>query len=398
LAFDPPWSLVLNPGKSSQHATAFEVPALEVPDEESCNFLARYLTDVGNTTKSRPSTAHLRGASCDRRQGSKVTVAKRYASFMIRWWRLDSGSQRVEIEHIQSSERALLDSLRSALEWISAYGDTPTRALGSGPDPMALLPGALPKKPPQTNGRDTTRELSGCFPGDTERENFTMKTMSNPLRATMPTGVSGPEVVSGRLKGQLEPTFQTLVSVLQGVALITLVSRVEATYQHFTVLNWILAATAFLYFLAVWNEYMMGYLAYIFMPALLTSVLPFAFLAVELFLAFFVASDERAYALVFAVGACVGVAQYLDTTVRVRGAAADNPIYPTIARLWWSRIGLTAMLAIGAGTTWALYDTIVRFQLQLAVAIVFFAGITLFLVLSVPFWNRALAYARGGRV
>jgi hypothetical protein len=324
-------------------------------------------------------------------------VAKRYASFMIRWWRLDSGSHRVEIEHIQSSERALLDSLRSAFEWISAHGDTTAHALGSAPDQMALLPGALPKPTRQANEREAKRELSGCFPGDTERKNCTMKAMSNPPHATMSTGVSGPEVVSGRLKGQLEAAFQMLVSVLQGVALITLVSRVEATYQHFTLLNWILAATAFLYFLAVWNEYMMSYLAYIFMPALLSSVLPFAFLAVELFLAYFVASDERAYVLVFGIGACVGVAQYLDTTVRVSGATADNPIYPTIARLWWSRIGLTVALAIGAGTIWALYDTMALFKLQLAVAIVFFAGIALFLVLSVPFWNRVLAYARGKR-
>jgi hypothetical protein len=45
-------------------------------------------------------------------------VKKRYASFFIRWWRIDSGQQRVEIEHIQTGERTLLDSLRAAFKWI----------------------------------------------------------------------------------------------------------------------------------------------------------------------------------------------------------------------------------------------------------------------------------------
>jgi hypothetical protein len=224
-----------------------------------------------------------------------------------------------------------------------------------------------------------------------------MEAKPNSPYATISTLGPGTEVVSARLKGQLAPAFLTLVSILQGVALITLVSRVEATYQHFTLVNWILATTAFVYFVAVWNEYLMGYLAYIFMPALLNSVIPFAFLAVELFLAYFIYSDQRAYALVFGIGASVGLAQYLDTTARVRAAIADNPIYPAIARLWWGRIGLAGALAAGAVTTWALYDVLTLSMIPLAVAIVFLVGTVLFLLLSVPFWRGALAYANGKR-
>jgi hypothetical protein len=224
-----------------------------------------------------------------------------------------------------------------------------------------------------------------------------METKSNAPYSTISTLVPAPEVVSARFKGQLAPAFLTLVSIIQGVALITLVSRVEATYQHFTLVNWVLATTAFVYFVAVWNEYLMGYLAYIFMPALLSSVIPFAFLAVELFLAYFIYSDQRAYVLVFGIGAGVGLAQYLDTTARVSASIADNPIYPVIARLWWGRIGLTGALAAGAVATWALYDMVMLSTIPLAVAIVFLVGTVLFLLLSVPFWSGALAYANGKR-
>ena len=49
----------------------------------------------------------------------------RYSSFLLRWWRLTGGGQRVEIEHIQSGERTLLGSLPAALDWIGAHsGDT----------------------------------------------------------------------------------------------------------------------------------------------------------------------------------------------------------------------------------------------------------------------------------
>jgi hypothetical protein len=214
-------------------------------------------------------------------------------------------------------------------------------------------------------------------------------------QANSSTRITDSEVVASRLKGQLAPAFLTLVSILQGVALIALASRVEANYQHFTLTDWVLTATAFIYFVAVWNEYLMGYLAYIFMPALLNSVIPFAFLAVELFLIHFVSGDQRAYVLTFGIGAVVGLTQYLDTTARVRAARTDNPIYHSIARLWWVRIGLTAALAAGAGVIWILYDTLMLGNLQLAVAVVLFAGALLFLLLSVPFWSRALAYANG---
>jgi hypothetical protein len=45
---------------------------------------------------------------------------RRHQSFLLRVWRLARGRSRVEVEHIQSGERALVGSVADALAWIQA--------------------------------------------------------------------------------------------------------------------------------------------------------------------------------------------------------------------------------------------------------------------------------------
>jgi len=47
-------------------------------------------------------------------------MAKLGGSFLIRYWHLGAGARRIEIEHIQSGERALVASAAAALDWIGA--------------------------------------------------------------------------------------------------------------------------------------------------------------------------------------------------------------------------------------------------------------------------------------
>ena len=56
-------------------------------------------------------------------------MAKLGGSFLIRYWHLGAGARRIEIEHIQSGERALVASAAAALDWIGARaGDTAAQA------------------------------------------------------------------------------------------------------------------------------------------------------------------------------------------------------------------------------------------------------------------------------
>jgi hypothetical protein len=55
----------------------------------------------------------------------------RYAAYMIRCWRDDCALRRLEIVHIQSGERVVVESLSAALEWIDAHRP---------PDDLPVLP------------------------------------------------------------------------------------------------------------------------------------------------------------------------------------------------------------------------------------------------------------------
>ncbi len=50
-------------------------------------------------------------------------MARLCGSFLVRWWDLSRGEGRVEIEHIQTGEKAFVGSLAAAAEWIGERGD-----------------------------------------------------------------------------------------------------------------------------------------------------------------------------------------------------------------------------------------------------------------------------------
>jgi hypothetical protein len=60
-------------------------------------------------------------------------MSKRYASFMLRWWRHGDNRELVELEQIQTGERVLLGSLDAAFDWLAAHGPAFSRAARSSP-------------------------------------------------------------------------------------------------------------------------------------------------------------------------------------------------------------------------------------------------------------------------
>lgn len=49
-------------------------------------------------------------------------MAKHFNSFLLRHWRLDDASDRLEVEHIQSGRQLRATSLASVLAWIGDGG------------------------------------------------------------------------------------------------------------------------------------------------------------------------------------------------------------------------------------------------------------------------------------
>jgi hypothetical protein len=200
-----------------------------------------------------------------------------------------------------------------------------------------------------------------------------------------------PTSVATRLRSQFAPAYLTLTSIIQGVALSALVVRVEGMYQHFDLANWLLVTATLLAFLLVWHEYLMQALAYVWMPTLIDSAVPFGFLVAELFLAHFIYGNERLWLLVAGLAFILAIVAWGTTHTHtqenadvLKAVAGLSPV-----RVLPSVISIVVFLGM-----WALYDVIGLGQvsgLVAAVAVVVIAGV---IATTVPYWNRVLAYAR----
>ena len=205
-----------------------------------------------------------------------------------------------------------------------------------------------------------------------------------------------PETVYQRLKGQFAPAYLTLTSIIQGVALSTLVMRVEATNAQFDATNWLLTVATFVGFLTLWNEYLMQVLAFVWVPTLLDSLVPFAFLAGELFMAHFVYNGLRGWLLTLGLLFVVGAVAQILTNMQARSLADENrDIIRVLASHFRIRAVLGAVIIVLSLCAFALYDVLRLGQAQFVVALLAFALSIVFVGSSVPFWNQVLAYARG---
>jgi len=205
-----------------------------------------------------------------------------------------------------------------------------------------------------------------------------------------------PETVSQRLKGQFAPAYLTLTSIIQGVALAFLAARVEATYTQFDAMDWLLAAATFVGFLAVWNEYLMQVLAFVWVPTLLDSLVPFAYLACELFMAHFVYHNLRGWLLTLGLIFVVGALSQVVSSMQARTFADENrDIARVLAPQGWVRAALNVVFVVLSLCAWALYDVLRLGQVPFIVALLAFISIIVFVSSSVPYWNQLLAYARG---
>ncbi len=184
-----------------------------------------------------------------------------------------------------------------------------------------------------------------------------------------------PEMISQRLKGQLAPAYLTLTSIIQGVAFAFLAARVESTYTQFDTTDWLLTVATFMSFL---------------------SLVPFAFLASELFAAHFVYNGLRNWLLSLGLAFIVGMVASLVTTMQARSLPEENrDLARALTPLNWVRAALSMVILVLCLAAWALYDVLRLEQVQIVVALVALVAIIVFLGSSVPYWNRVLAYARG---
>jgi predicted MFS family arabinose efflux permease len=140
----------------------------------------------------------------------------------------------------------------------------------------------------------------------------------------------------------------------------------------------------------------MTVLSHVWLPGLLDSLVPFAFLVSELLMVHFVGEDLRGWLLGYGLVALVGVAAWAQRNLRIRQFADEERDVPLAlaARHWYRGALAVAVTAFGL-LGWLLYDALGLESAQLAVAVAGLAGVVVIIASSDPMWNEILRYARG---
>ena len=207
-----------------------------------------------------------------------------------------------------------------------------------------------------------------------------------------------PREMTNRLHGMFLPAYLTLMSVIGGVALAALTSEVQAhrLQNAITPTQWILVLATFLLYLAIWNEYVMGVVIYVWFPSLLDAAFPFAWLIVELILCYSTFGGIRGYLLAFAIAVAMGPLNYLHLTMRVRRLHEDQLVIHRLLRGYRQFrffVGPFIFLATLL-LAWYFYDAIGLGKYEMVVALVILAMVVVVLASSIPYWNIVLNYAR----
>jgi hypothetical protein len=218
-----------------------------------------------------------------------------------------------------------------------------------------------------------------------------------PLAGTTAHGTPpGPERISRRLREQFAPAYLAISGLVQVLVLDALISKVEGGYTGYDVADWLVVAATFLVCVDIWHEYLMTVLSHVWLPGLLDSLVPFAFLVTELLMVHFVGEDLRGWLLGYGLVALVGVAAWAQGNLRIRQFADQERDLPlALATRHWYRAALAAAVTAFGLLGWLLYDPLSLDEVQVAIAAAGLAGVVAIIASSVPMWNQILTYARG---
>src|SRR5437764_120164 len=87
-----------------------------------------------------------------------------------------------------------------------------------------------------------------------------------------------------KLKDSFTPTYLTILSVIQAVALADLATIVATEREHFTVVHWLLVLLTFCVLIIIWNVYTIQSTVWDWIPDVRDAAIPFVTGALELFL------------------------------------------------------------------------------------------------------------------
>ena len=207
-----------------------------------------------------------------------------------------------------------------------------------------------------------------------------------------------------RLKVSSAGSSQTLLSIIQGVALADLAGVVAAGYTHFTLVEWLLVPCTFLVLVAAWNQITMDTLAWVQVPDVAGTILPFGVGVFELYLNHAIRLGLQAWlvgAALMAAASTLGIwvaerraGQYQENAALL---AAMRPYRRLGRRYNGGGMVLLVLLALvgGLGGLAAVDRTLGKPGLGEAAAGVL-AGVWIlgFILRHAQYWRKVVAYAQ----
>jgi len=215
-------------------------------------------------------------------------------------------------------------------------------------------------------------------------------------------------VLHHKLKGAFAPTYLTLLSIVQAVALADLAGIVAAEHQQFTVVQWLLVLLTFCMLISIWNVYTIQVAIWDWIPDVRDAAMPFVVGALELYLNHAIMLSLSYWLLGFAGIATMGAlgTWYMHWRAKTEVENAQLLSLLTSHHLVFALYyaGGTVLLLLLAWASrvggFEAAERVQGVQGALAVGTALFVGVSLVvaMIISHLYWRKAIVYARSGQL
>ena len=215
-------------------------------------------------------------------------------------------------------------------------------------------------------------------------------------------------VVHGRMRDSFTSMYQTLLSIIQGVALADLATSVALRYQQLTLLHWLMILTTFDILIVVFQVYWIQSAVWGWIPDVRDAAIPFVFGALELFLNHTIFHNMGLWFLGLAAIAGLGALGTVHMVWRARGETENLELL----NLLKGHHQLFLLYYTGAAVVSFLFAYIcfmanlqasdgvqgMRGLLALFLSLLIAISLVVSSLLSNRYWRKAVVYARTGNI
>jgi hypothetical protein len=215
-------------------------------------------------------------------------------------------------------------------------------------------------------------------------------------------------VVHGKMKDSFTSVYQTILSIIQGVALADLAVIVAAKYSQFTVVEWLMVLTTFCMIIVVFNVYSIQNAVWDWIPDIRDASLPFVFGALELFVNHTIAQSMSLWFIGLAAISALGALGTVHMVWRAHEESENEELLELLKdhhRLFFLYyVGAAVLALLFASICYAAdlqaSDGVQGMRGTLTLSLVLLIALSLHgsALVSNRYWRKAVTYARTGQV